>query len=196
MPGLFFAVGAAALIMTAIYLFRMVVSSGRRLEMLRNASAGVLVTCGAILAMGFSLTDDYDTKETPRESVAASPNPEVNSPSEIKETYHVQETDSDDCGDETQCIIDEYKIDAEVACNPRIESLANYTHRWVNAWYEPRYTHFAVDLEIENSLTMFGDAIEFQNGFSAWQRSSYVCVYDYESGVVITVDAQPGRLDL
>ena len=100
------------------------------------------------------------------------------------------------CGTRAECVIEEHKISAQVACDPKVEDLGNYTARWTNSWYEPRYSHYSVDLEQENTLTMFGDSIEFQNGFGAWQRAAYVCVYNYATGEVLTVSGQAGRLDL
>jgi hypothetical protein len=98
------------------------------------------------------------------------------------------------CTSELSCAVEEHKISAEVACDREIERLANYSHEWTDGWLEPRYTRQSWDGESRAAFRLFGDSIQFQNGFGAWQNHIYMCRYDFERGVVIGVEAEPGRL--
>lgn len=83
------------------------------------------------------------------------------------------------CGNDNSCIYDLFIVDTEVACSRSIEGLANYTHRWTNSFGEPRYSHYNVNAQGKNTITLYGSKIEFQNGFGAWKKATYSCVYDF-----------------
>ena len=44
------------------------------------------------------------------------------------------------------------------------------------------------------TLTYFGDQIQFQNGFGAWQNMIYQCDYDPVNKKLLNVKVYPGRL--
>ena len=99
-----------------------------------------------------------------------------------------------DCGEDLACIYEEHKIAATIACDREIERLANYSSRWTNAWYEDRYSSLSWLSKPNKSIRLFGDKIQFQNGFGAWQNHIYMCLYDFERAVVLGVEAESGRL--
>lgn len=45
-------------------------------------------------------------------------------------------------------------------------------------------------------ITYFGDRIQFQNGFGAWQYQTYQCDYDPLSDKILDVRIYPGRLQV
>ena len=101
------------------------------------------------------------------------------------------------CTSELSCAVEEHKTSAEVACNSEIERLArlaNFSHKWTDGWLEPRYTRQSWDEDSRTAFRLFGDKIQFQDGFGAWQDHIYTCRYDFERGAVIGVEVEPGRL--
>jgi hypothetical protein len=192
-----------------VHLVRALFARGRRVEMMKRAS---LLFMGWI-AIGFTLalmeepgsekatggevrtTASEAPSEAEQASKCGSDSRLCDDERDIAKTAS-DTKDQDDCEDRIACIVEEHKNAAQVACNPAIEDMGNYTSRWTNSWYEPRYSHIYLNLEQENTLTMFGDSIEFQNAFGAWAKVSYVCVYDFVSRKVLTVSGEAGRLDL
>ena len=83
---------------------------------------------------------------------------------------------------------------AAVQCPDHIERLAQYGARWTDGMLEPKFPRSGWQ-DAANYLAVYmGDAIEFQNGFGAWQRYRYSCVVDVKNEQVIDVAAVPGRL--
>ena len=87
---------------------------------------------------------------------------------------------------------------SQVECARRVERLANYSFRWTGGWTGiwTRFPRYRWDDDERRIATMFGDSIEFQNGFGAWQRHRYSCRVDgtVEPPSVLDVTAVPGRL--
>ena len=85
---------------------------------------------------------------------------------------------------------------AQVACAERIERLANYSFRWTTGWFlGGRFPRYRWEDDERRVATVFGDAIEFQNAFGAWQRHRYSCRVDgsVDPPRVLNVSAEPGR---
>ena len=175
------------------FLFRTVFARGRRLEMLGRSFLLLFGWMGTGLALVFVMDPSVDRAQpTQSEKIAD----EVYEAPKKAPNQSKAENGLDDCDGNKVCIMDTHKLAAQSACNPKIRDMGNYSSRWIDSWTEPRYSKYAVNLEKNNTLTMFGDAIEFQNAFGAWQRVSYVCVYNFETDSVLTVSGQPGRLNL
>ena len=83
---------------------------------------------------------------------------------------------------------------AAVQCPDHIERLAQYGVRWTDGILEPKFPRAGWQ-DAENYLAVYmGDAVEFQNGFGAWQRHRYSCVVNVKTEQVIDVAALPGRI--
>ena len=85
---------------------------------------------------------------------------------------------------------------AQVECAERIERLANYSFRWTTGWFlGGRFPRYRWEDDERRVVTVFGDAIEFQNAFGAWQRHRYSCRVDgsVDPPRVLNVSAEPGR---
>ena len=84
---------------------------------------------------------------------------------------------------------------AQVECAGRIERLANYSFRWTGGLWG-RFPRYRWEDDERRITTIFGDSIEFQNGFGAWQRHRYSCRVDgtVNPPRVLNVTAVPGRL--
>jgi len=98
------------------------------------------------------------------------------------------------CRADLQCWGDKHGIGASIACRPYVERLAKYQFEWTDGWLETKFSRFRWRNKEKGQLTYLGDRIKFQNGFGAWQFAIYTCDYDPISGVVMNVDASPGRL--
>lgn len=98
------------------------------------------------------------------------------------------------CRAELSCWAEKFKIDASVACRPAVESLARIDFKWMDGFLEPKFSHYGWMNKESGSLRYIGDKIQLQNGFGAWIRHTYVCVYDPSAKVVLDVSATPGKI--
>ena len=77
------------------------------------------------------------------------------------------------------------------ACQVEIQNRARYRARWVDGLFDlkfPREEPAAIG-------TIFaGDAVEFQNGFGAWQNQQYYCTVNPTTHYVVAVDVSPGKM--
>lgn len=64
---------------------------------------------------------------------------------------------------------------ASTACRPLIEDQARWGVEWMNSWMEPIFDRYQ---DRGNEITYRGDKARFQNGFGAWRRVDYTCIYD------------------
>ena len=70
---------------------------------------------------------------------------------------------------------------AAVQCPDHIERLSQYGVRWTDGLLEPKFPRSGWQ-DADNYLAVYmGDAIEFQNGFGAWERHRYSCVVDVKN---------------
>lgn len=88
------------------------------------------------------------------------------------------------CEGDVVCAGSRVQWRAEKACKPLIEGHAKYVPRWrededvlpLGKWSE-RYD--VIKQYGEKRIIEFqGEAVEFQNGFGAWQQVAYECDYD------------------
>lgn len=59
--------------------------------------------------------------------------------------------------------------------------------RWTTGFLERKFDRVAVMPPAHTKLAFVGDKAEFQNGFGAWQRVRYTCIYDPLSESVTSV---------
>ncbi|MBY0256337.1 hypothetical protein [Methylobacterium sp.] len=105
-----------------------------------------------------------------------------------------------DCRADLQCWADKGTIAAGIFCREKIEKIANYSMKWTDSWYEPKFSHFrwAKNYPFEKGVvTYLGDKAQFQNGFGAYQNVIYSCdmVPGDKNNVIYDVSAKPGRLN-
>lgn len=84
------------------------------------------------------------------------------------------------CLKDVECAADKsgWGFDAERKCKPLVERLAKYTARWTDGWLESGFDTVRLQPPDFKTLQYIGSKVEFQNGFGAWQRMHYTCVYD------------------
>ena len=75
-------------------------------------------------------------------------------------------------------------------------AVVQYTHRWTDGILESKFSRFGWLNEAAGTLSFYGDKIEFQNGFGAWQPYRYTCNFNPANDQVLGVNADPGRLKL
>ncbi|WP_445357069.1 hypothetical protein ACJJIC_12495 [Microbulbifer sp. ANSA002] len=112
-------------------------------------------------------------------------------PQKIPEQVAAEQTE---CRKDLKCWAEENFISATVHCNRYIEQLAEYSHRWTNAWLEPKFSYYRWKDISAGVVTYIGDKIQFQNGFGAFQNHVYECDYSPTFESVIDVRAEPGKI--
>lgn len=98
------------------------------------------------------------------------------------------------CRRDLDCWVNRHRPEAWGACSDAIERLGQYAARWTDGWAAIRFPGATWADQGAGTLRFFGGAIEFQNGFGAWQPHLYACVYDPAGGTVERAEAWPGRL--
>ncbi|MDN5869942.1 MAG: hypothetical protein L0H73_04375 [Nitrococcus sp.] len=95
---------------------------------------------------------------------------------------------SDRCGtDDLMCVADEYRTQATAACKPLIELRAKYSARWTDSWAESPFSRVQWKNKAARTIGYIGNAVQFQNGFGAWQTITYECAYNTSTGQVLAV---------
>lgn len=100
----------------------------------------------------------------------------------------------EECSKDLRCWGERHAINAHGPCVAAVEKLANYTSRWVDGTLEMKFPRFRFGSKENKTVIYTGDAIEFQNGFGAFQRHVYFCEYNPLTGTVVKAIANPGRL--
>jgi hypothetical protein len=98
------------------------------------------------------------------------------------------------CRTTLRCWAERTIIPASFACRDRIERLPRFSFRWVDKWYEPKFSHYKWLNLPQGTVTYIGDRLEIQNMFGAWEAFIYECDFDVSTKTVLAVRAQPGRL--
>jgi hypothetical protein len=98
------------------------------------------------------------------------------------------------CRATLSCWAERTIITASLKCREPVERWTRYSFRWVDKWYEPKFSHYRWASQGEGTVTYIGDRIEMQNVFGAWAPHIYECDDDPETKQVLAVRAQPGRL--
>jgi hypothetical protein len=110
---------------------------------------------------------------------------------EIVEQERIRE---ENCRNFITCWARKNDFNAEKHSQKIIERRANYDFRWVDSWTRPKFSRYKWLNIKEGTITYIGDAIQFQNGFGAWQNYIYEVDYDPSFTEVIDVRVKPGRL--
>jgi predicted nucleic acid-binding Zn-ribbon protein len=112
---------------------------------------GLGAIAGTILLMAIALSDDQGSSSP---AVAKKP----------------------PCGPEQkECYSQRHLMDAQRACRPEIEKLARYQAEWT---YRLDGMFESYSVRTDGSILFIGNEVKFQNGFGAWSKQSYRCVYD------------------
>ena len=99
-----------------------------------------------------------------------------------------------ECRKDLICWGEKQLVWAGFKCPPEIERLATYEATWTDSWTELKFYHYAWPDKERGTLTMVGDALEFENGFRAKTNMIYECDIDPIAELVLEVRAFPGRL--
>ena len=70
------------------------------------------------------------------------------------------------------------------ACERAVEGLAKWDYQWTGGWLKDRFP--VVETSGEN-LILAGDSIKMQNGFGAWRRVEYACMFNVVSKVAFAI---------
>lgn len=97
------------------------------------------------------------------------------------------------CKKDLQCWGDKHALKAIYACEDLIEKRAKVSFKWTDGILGSKITHFRWKDKNNLTLTYFGDKIQFQNGFGAWQDMTYQCDYDPVNEKLLSVGVKPGR---
>ncbi|WP_339425097.1 hypothetical protein [Pseudomonas proteolytica] len=98
------------------------------------------------------------------------------------------------CKRDLQCWAEKHIGNVEVDCGPAVERIAKYSSRWTTTSMQMKFSSFRWKNRESLTVTYFGDRIEFQNGYGAFQVMTYSCDYDPASKKVLAVSVTPGRL--
>lgn len=142
---------------------------------------GVIIT-SIVLGIGFVVV-----------VVVASPDTETGGPVPVAPAVPTPNLSKDEaCLRDADCIRDKtsWQSRAEIYCGRYIEDQALYSHEWTDGWAESKFSRFATELD-GKAIRYFGDKLKFQNGFGAWQRMSYSCLYDPINERVLDANVAP-----
>lgn len=130
-----------------------------------------------------------DSKNQPSKEQAA-----IDKKARAAEAKREREQEYEKCKLDLQCWGDKHSLRAIYACQDLIERHAKYSFKWTDGVLGPKFSRFRWKNKEQLTLTYFGDKIQFQNGFGAWQNMIYQCDYDPINEKVISVKVEPGRL--
>ena len=125
--------------------------------------------------------------------VVASPDTETGGQAPVAPAVPTPNLSKDEaCLMDADCIRDKtsWLSRAGFFCSPHIEDQAAYSHEWTDGFIEPKFSRFVARPD-RNAVHYFGDKLKFQNGFGAWQRMSYSCLYDPINERVLDVNVVP-----
>jgi predicted nucleic acid-binding Zn-ribbon protein len=94
------------------------------------------------------------------------------------------------CKTDLKCAGDKYDSLILSPCSRLIEQHAKYQYRWDGI----RFGRYDWANTEKTKLIYFGDAVQFQNGFSAWQNMIYSCTYDIATNKITDVAVAPGQI--
>lgn len=91
------------------------------------------------------------------------------------------------CRQDVGCWSKPFLIDAQVKCADAVERLAKWQYEWTNSFLGERKFLDPVWTDANHkTFVLAGHAIKMQNGFGAWRKVAYLCVFDPSTG---TADA-------
>lgn len=98
------------------------------------------------------------------------------------------------CKTDLSCWGEENLAAGGAYCQPYVERLAKYSHKWTDSTLELKFYKYRWADKSKGTVTYIGDRIQFQNGFGAFQNHVYECDFDPATNRVLNVRAEPGRL--
>lgn len=100
------------------------------------------------------------------------------------------------CLKDLQCIGEKAVIAAGIKCPREIEKLAKRQVQWTDGTLEPKFSRYGWKDKAAGVVTLYGDRVQFQNGFGAFVNVIYSCDMDMNgpSTTVLGVQAEEGRL--
>jgi hypothetical protein len=88
------------------------------------------------------------------------------------------------CRQDVACWSKPFLIDAEVKCARKVENLAQYQYEWTNSIFgESKFLDPVWTDANHKTFVLAGHAIKMQNGFGAWKKVAYLCVFDPATGI-------------
>ena len=97
------------------------------------------------------------------------------------------------CLQDIDCVAENltWGSEADVYCSDHIEDYARYSHEWTDGFGEKKFNRVIIMPPDYLTVKFVGDKVRFQNGFGAWQRMRYTCVYDPLNNSVVEVEVWP-----
>ncbi len=98
-------------------------------------------------------------------------------------------TPSRDCRDDVVCVFKQENVEiyGVSKCKLAIEGRAKFQARWVDGTARPFAKHYAWGNEFRHVMRLYGDAVQFQNEYGAWQPQTYWCDYKPSTKEVVGV---------
>lgn len=98
------------------------------------------------------------------------------------------------CKSDLQCWGDKNAVMAAVTCQPLIEKMAKWDHKWTDGILEPKFSRFRWRDQSRGVVTYVGDKLQLQNGFGAWGNVIYECDFEPTTERVSDIRITQGRL--
>ncbi|SIS88167.1 hypothetical protein [Neptunomonas antarctica] len=111
-----------------------------------------------------------------------------------KERELVAQKEADQCRSDISCWADKESVMATLLCMKNIELFAKYDYRWSDSRSRIVLSRHTWANQEEGLVRYFGDSLQLQNGFGAWQNYIYSCDFDPTEQKVVDIGAEPGRL--
>lgn len=99
---------------------------------------------------------------------------------------HLAEEDAE-CRKNIDCWTTRNELAAADACTKAIEAKAQYQAEWQDGLFGGKFSSARWAARDHGHLTFIGDSVKFQNGYGAWQKMSYQCDYNPDTGKVLEV---------
>ncbi|GFM67858.1 hypothetical protein K5D34_21170 [Pseudomonas cichorii] len=126
--------------------------------------------------------------------IAAAESARKESEAKVQAEKLAKEKSDEKCRLDVTCWGEKHFVAAAVFCKTPIEKLAQYDVKWTDGVLEPKFSRYKWADKERGVITFFGDKIQYQNGFGAFQNHIYSCDYNTLTEQVVKVNAQPGRL--
>ncbi len=82
---------------------------------------------------------------------------------------------------------DNFSPKIDLICGNAVELSAKNSYRWTNGFLESKFPNLVAHKSKERFISAYGDSIQFQNGFGAWQKMFYECTYDTADDSVFSI---------
>ena len=135
--------------------------------------------------------DGSSSNWNPRQQLSPPPPPPPTEAPRLSTTQIAEQNTQ--CLRNVDCIIENtsWLANADSKCKTHIENYARYDYKWTNGWIDPIFASVSTKPPDYKTALYIGDAVQFQNGFGAFQRMGYSCEFDPIGGEVITVVVAP-----